>query len=209
MIITVIRVMQIAVLTDEILKEELLSNGGLSNENIQWADTIEKFQYCSADVVIDLLFVKEHVAILQTLLPKLVIINSVEETLAETHTSFIRINGWPTFLKSEVIEASCSDNSIREKTEKIFSLFNKKLEWLPDEIGFITPRVISMIINDDFIALKEGVSTKEEIDTAMKLGTNYPYGPFEWAEKIGVNKINNLLGRLGTKENRYVSFVTI
>ena len=208
MIITVIRIMQIAVLTDESLKEELLSNGVLSNENIQWVTTIKKFQHCSADVFIDLLFEKWHVEILQTLLPKLVIINSVEETLAETHTSFVRINGWPTFLKSELIEASCFSGDNREKTEKVFSLFNKKLEWLPDEIGFITPRVISMIINEAFIALKEGVSTKEEIDTAMKLGTNYPYGPFEWAEKIGIEKLNRLLKELSKRQHRYTSFIS-
>ena len=45
-----------------------------------------------------------------------------------------------------------------------------------------------MIINEAFLALQEGVSTKEEINTAMKLGTNYPLGPFEWVEKIGPYK---------------------
>jgi 3-hydroxybutyryl-CoA dehydrogenase len=80
---------------------------------------------------------------------------------------------------------------------------------VPDEIGFITPRVVSMIINEAFIALKEGVSTKGEIDTAMKLGTNYPYGPFEWAEKIGVEKIKSLLDKLSMQEKRYASFVSV
>jgi 3-hydroxybutyryl-CoA dehydrogenase len=32
------------------------------------------------------------------------------------------------------------------------------------------------------------ISTKAEIDIAMKLGTNYPYGPFEWSEKSGWKK---------------------
>ena len=53
-----------------------------------------------------------------------------------------------------------------------------------------------MIVNEAFIALKEDVSTKNEIDTAMKLGTNYPYGPFEWCEKIGREKIRSLLQQL-------------
>jgi 3-hydroxybutyryl-CoA dehydrogenase len=91
------------------------------------------------------------------------------------------------------------DGQHKQKTEEVFSLFNKKIEWLPDEIGFVTPRIISMIINEAFIALKEGVSSKEEIDTAMKLGTNYPYGPFEWAEKIGMERIDSLLVRLQKK----------
>jgi 3-hydroxybutyryl-CoA dehydrogenase len=138
----------------------------------------------------------------------LVIINGVEDTLAETNSSFVRINGWPTFLKSPIIEASSLIDDNKAKAEEIFFLFNKKLEWLPDEIGFITPRVVSMIINEAFIAWKEGVSTKEEIDTAMKLGTNYPYGPFEWAEKIDVEKIKSLLEKLSHYQERYKPFIS-
>jgi 3-hydroxybutyryl-CoA dehydrogenase len=74
---------------------------------------------------------------------------------------------------------------------------------LPDEPGFITPRVISMIINEAYFALEEGVSTKEEINTAMKLGTAYPYGPFEWAERIGVRNILVLLNRLSKEKSQY------
>ncbi len=37
----------------------------------------------------------------------------------------------------------------------------------------------------------------------MKLGTNYPNGPFEWAEKIGIEKIYLLLQKLAEKEDRY------
>jgi 3-hydroxybutyryl-CoA dehydrogenase len=200
--------MQVAVLTNESLKEELLSNDPVLEEKIIWVDTVEKFLDCRADVFIDLLFQMQHLSILQFFLPNLIIINGVEKTLAETNSSFVRINGWPTFLKSELIEASCADSASREKAEKVFSLFNKKLEWLPDEVGFITPRVICMIINEAFIALKEGVSTKEEIDTAMKLGTNYPYGPFEWAEKIGIERIEGLLNKLNKDHNWYSSFIS-
>ena len=60
-----------------------------------------------------------------------------------------------------------------------------------------------MIINEAYFALEEGVSTKEEIDTAMKLGTNYPYGPFEWAKKIGLKNIFQLLDKLHKTNLRY------
>jgi 3-hydroxybutyryl-CoA dehydrogenase len=65
-----------------------------------------------------------------------------------------------------------------------------------------------MMINEAFIALNEGVSTKEEIDIAMKLGTNYPYGPFEWSEKIGVEKIKSLLEKLNHYQERYKPFIS-
>lgn len=197
--------MQVVVLTDEDLKKELLADTNVSDTGIIWIEDLSQFQnHKEADVFIDLLFEKGHVSVLQKLLPKLVIINSVVETLIETHSSFVRINGWPTFLQSAIIEASSLQEEQKQPTEKIFSLFNKKIEWLRDEPGFVTPRVISMIINEAFISLKEGVSTEGEIDTAMKLGTNYPYGPFEWAEKIGTKKILSLLHRLSKDHIRYI-----
>lgn len=51
--------------------------------------------------------------------------------------------------------------------------------------------------------MEEGISTREEIDIAMKLGTNYPYGPFEWTEKIGIQKIASLLYKLSKNQSRY------
>ena len=45
-----------------------------------------------------------------------------------------------------------------------------------------------MIINEAYFTWEAGTSTKEEIDIAMKLGTGYPYGPFEWGEKIGLSR---------------------
>ena len=101
--------------------------------------------------------------------------------------------------------AEVATNNERNKSagEIIFTALRKKTGWVPDITGFITPRVVAMIINEAYFALEENVSTKEEIDTAMKLGTNYPYGPFEWGQKIGLKNILDLLNNLSTKEKRY------
>src|SRR5215210_7315794 len=57
-------------------------------------------------------------------------------------------------------------------------------------------RVISCIVNEAFLTLQEGVATAEDIDRAMKLGANYPKGPFEWAEEIGAGRILDTLDSL-------------
>ncbi|MDQ3863376.1 MAG: 3-hydroxyacyl-CoA dehydrogenase NAD-binding domain-containing protein [Actinomycetota bacterium] len=57
-------------------------------------------------------------------------------------------------------------------------------------------RVISCIVNEAFLTLSEGVATAEDIDRAMKLGANYPKGPFEWAEEIGAHSIVQRLDAL-------------
>ncbi|MDB5207738.1 MAG: hypothetical protein JWR72_2813 [Flavisolibacter sp.] len=197
--------MQIIILADAVQREEL-SIDILSDAEVLWVHNEKEFlSYKNADAFIDLEFINtpERVSFLAQLLPKLVIINSVTDTLQETDLSFVRINGWSTFLASSLLEGSCTDEDVKHKTEEAFSTLNKRIEWLADEPGFITARVVSMIVNEAFIALGEGVSTVEEINTAMKLGTAYPYGPFEWAEKIGVQNIVTLLTRLGKTQRRY------
>jgi 3-hydroxybutyryl-CoA dehydrogenase len=56
--------------------------------------------------------------------------------------------------------------------------------------------VISCIVNEAFLALSEGVATAEDIDRAMKLGANYPKGPFQWVEEIGARSIVETLDSL-------------
>ena len=60
-----------------------------------------------------------------------------------------------------------------------------------------------MIINEAYFALGEIVGTREDIDTAMKLGTNYPYGPFEWTKLIGLRNIYSLLQEMSRENKRY------
>jgi 3-hydroxybutyryl-CoA dehydrogenase len=60
-----------------------------------------------------------------------------------------------------------------------------------------------MIINEAYLALGEEVSTIPEIDTAMKLGTNYPNGPFEWCDLIGAANVSALLEKLSQQNTRY------
>jgi 3-hydroxybutyryl-CoA dehydrogenase len=197
--------MKIVVLANEALKKELLANGTQPGAELVWIDDVSGFQnHFKADAFIDLLFKKEdrRINMLQQFLPKPVIINSVEHILDDIYPSFVRINAWNGFLSSPIVEASAADEQ-KDSAEKLFAFFNKKIEWLPDEPGFVTARVICMIINEAYISLQEGVSTKQDIDKAMKLGTNYPYGPFEWSEKIGLQNIVSLLNTLATEQPRY------
>ena len=133
---------------------------------------------------------------------KPVFINSTICTLKELDLpeNFNRVNGWLTFINREIWEiATCKEDIVKDIFEK--------LEWkyikVVDEPGLVSARIISMIVNEAFFALGEGVSTKSEIDVAMKLGTNYPYGPFEWGNKIGLQNIVTLLKKLSKKQLRY------
>lgn len=189
--------------TDE-QRKELGDESFRAVEEIIWIEDPEQLSGIRADGYVDLQFTAEPERIkrLKGLLPSVIIVNSVAHTLGDVDTQFIRFGGWNTFLCTPLIEASGREEH-RKKAEAFFDCFNKEVLWLPDDPGFVTPRVISMIINEAFISLGEGVSTREDIDTAMKLGTNYPYGPFEWAEKIGTGKVRELLEAMAHKNKKY------
>jgi 3-hydroxybutyryl-CoA dehydrogenase len=198
--------MQIVVLADDHQKEELLAQGSESSLMVTYITDPAMFtQHSDADAYFDLQFEadEKRITILKQLTTKPVLIANMNGSLNELPENFIRINAWPTFLKRQIIEASASEK-IREEFEKIVILLHKKVEWVADVPGFISARVVSMIINEAYFTLAEEVSSKEETDTAMKLGTNYPYGPFEWSRKIGLPKIVSLLNELGKSQPRYL-----
>ena len=60
---------------------------------------------------------------------------------------------------------------------------------IPDTPGGIGFRVLALIINEAVSALAEGLASQDDLDTAMKLGANYPLGPLEWSELIGLENL--------------------
>jgi len=198
--------MRLVVLANEQLKEELLSAGINDSCKVDWINSSKEFlSYTDADAVIDLLFEQNDYdsTHLNDFVNRPVFVNSMNKTIVEIGLPVIRINAWPGFLKRSVAEVCCGNDSDKNEAEKILSLLNRKAEWLPDVKGFVSARVVSMIINEAYFTLEENVSTKAAIDIAMKLGTNYPYGPFEWSKKIDLKNIATLLTELSITEKRY------
>lgn len=115
------------------------------------------------------------------------------------------INALPTFIHRNLLEVSILKQEQRAQLENIL----KQLQWdfklVNDRVGMVTPRILFMIINEACYTLQEGTASKEDIDTSMKLGTNYPFGPFEWANKIGIKHVYETLEAiyLDTHDERY------
>jgi 3-hydroxybutyryl-CoA dehydrogenase len=84
-----------------------------------------------------------------------------------------------------------SGNQTSLNTQKIIHDFIIHLGKTPvaskDSPGFIVNRILMPMINEAIFALSEEVATPEDIDTAMKLGTNQPLGPLELADFIGLD----------------------
>lgn len=114
-------------------------------------------------------------------------------------------NGLPTFINRPVLEVSLWRQDDEAVLKKICNSLNTEYLVVDDRVGLVTPRVVCMIINEAYYTVMEGTATREDIDMAMKLGTNYPYGPFEWCQRIGIKHIYELLEALyeDTKDERY------
>ena len=191
--------MQIVVTAEDKKWEELVNSCAFTNW-IRVASCADFSQHADADAFFNL---EDDAAMKDyTSISKPVFINSVIETFNESSlpANVFRINGWSTFLSRPVWEIA---GKINESIISILEQIGKKANAVADEPGFVAARIVSMIINEAYFALGDEVSSKSEIDTAMKLGTNYPHGPFEWAEKIGLNNIHLLLKKLSNIDKRY------
>ena len=160
----------------------------------------------AADFVLDLDFSPEplHIAALAALPIPLILVNAVSTPLhlLGSDPRFARINAWNTFLQRPLAEVVAAPSLIDAVTA-FCTAWGKTPEFLPDLPGMPSARVVSMIVNEAYLAWGQGVSTREAIDVAMRLGTNYPLGPFEWGTRIGLSHICELLEALAQDNPLY------
>lgn len=205
--------MTIVVITEAKTEKDLAASfPAPGNKWILVRTAAEAAAYPGADAYIDLDFVNEpaRVDILSRLLPGPVLVNAVVFTLEEIGSPFVRINGWPGFLERTIHELAIlkelSDDRLTKLKDQLTGLYEKlgrEYRLVPDTPGMISGRILATIINEAYYTWEEEVSTKEEIDIAMKLGTNYPLGPFEWGQRIGLEKVTDLLTALSKNNGRY------
>ncbi|MDQ3571371.1 MAG: 3-hydroxyacyl-CoA dehydrogenase NAD-binding domain-containing protein [Actinomycetota bacterium] len=62
----------------------------------------------------------------------------------------------------------------------------------------ILTRIIAQLVNEASFAVEEGVGSRGDIDTAMRLGLNHPKGPFEWLAELGAERIVTTLDELSS-----------
>jgi 3-hydroxybutyryl-CoA dehydrogenase len=71
--------------------------------------------------------------------------------------------------------------------------------------GLVLGRILAQLVNEAHFAVGQGVARPEDCDTAMRLGFNWPLGPFEWAQAIGLKRVVWILDSLHRQlgEERY------
>ncbi len=115
------------------------------------------------------------------------------------------MNCLPTFIDRPLKEVSVYDETDLPKLRELMEKLGWEYQLVNDRVGMVTPRVICMIINEACFTVQEGTATIQDIDKSMQLGTAYPFGPFKWADKIGVKDVFEVLDALyeDTRDERY------
>jgi 3-hydroxybutyryl-CoA dehydrogenase len=101
----------------------------------------------------------------------------------------------------EIAAGLRSEAETIEDASWFFQAVGKETELVSDSAGLVLPRILCLIINEAITVLSEGLATREDIDRAMKLGTNYPYGPLEWADRIGLDLVEQILEGILREQN--------
>ena len=144
----------------------------------------------------------------------IILSSSITVTAAE-QASWLRhpgrlvgISALPTLISQKLIEVAIpvvTSRSSVKAAQAFFSTLGKEVVVVQDRIGMVMPRILCALINEAYFAVMENIAHPHDIDAAMKLGANYPFGPVEWAEKIEIHQVFHVLEALHTdlREERY------
>jgi len=96
-------------------------------------------------------------------------------------------------------------NQALELAQTYFRAHGHHTLLLPDQPGGVGFRILALLINEAVSALAEGVASPADLNRAMRLGTGYPLGPLEWAERLWLKPVLRALEGLQAElgEDRY------
>ena len=104
----------------------------------------------------------------------------------------------------EVVKGRQTSEATYEKVSRFLRMINKKAILINESPGNVSTRILIPLINEACEILMEGVASISDIDETMKETTGYVYGPFEIADKMGLDKIlkymDNLYQEYGDKK---------
>lgn len=97
------------------------------------------------------------------------------------------MNPVPVMQLVELIRGAATSEATYQSTRGLAERMGKTSVVSRDFPGFIVNRILIPMLNEACFALMEGLGTAEDIDTAMRLGTNQPMGPLQLADFIGLD----------------------
>ncbi len=183
--------------SDIVLK--VVNKSDLSKANLNYFDVIFDLNFDDAP----------DLSVYSGFTGKAVFVSAVKMQLAGIaplkNSLLIGFNALPTFINRSLFEVSLADKKNETILQEIMPALGWTAKLVDDRVGMVTPRLVYMIINEAYYTVQEGTASKGDIDLGMKLGTNYPMGPFEWCEKTGIRNVYEVLEAIhnDTRDERY------
>jgi 3-hydroxybutyryl-CoA dehydrogenase len=115
------------------------------------------------------------------------------------------VAAWPTLLEREMLETSLFRPEDAPALATVCASLGTTYGIVADRVGLATPRLVCTLINEACYALQESGASPQALDTTLKLSAQQPFGPFAWANRIGIGRIYETLEALwnDTHEARY------
>ena len=101
---------------------------------------------------------------------------------------------------AEIVDTPEVSDDALALAQELFATLGKGVVLLENLPGLYLGRVVCSIVNEAVTAVHEDVATPDDIDLAMRLGTNYPIGPIAWGREIGGARATRILRRLAEAE---------
>lgn len=100
----------------------------------------------------------------------------------------------------EIVDTDEVSDEALALAQEFFESIGKGVVLVESHPGLFLGRVVGSIVNEAMIAVHDEVATPDDVDVAMRLGTNYPIGPIAWGREIGGARVARILSRVAEEE---------
>lgn len=196
---------------DKLIEKKVVTqNKGEILSKISYTEELKDFSDC--DVIIE--------AVIENLNEKKKVFERIgpyisEKTILASNTSSISITALAAGLKNpdkflgihffnpvplmnliELVRGVRTSQATVDKGIELSRTIGKEFVVVNDSPGFVTTRIIAMLVNEGAFEYSENLASKEDIDKALKLGGNFPMGPLTLGDLIGLDTVVNIMDTL-------------
>jgi 3-hydroxybutyryl-CoA dehydrogenase len=100
----------------------------------------------------------------------------------------------------EIVDAESTSDDALELAQDVFESIGRSVVLVENSAGLFLGRTIGSVVNEAVTVVDSHIASAEDVDLAMRLGTNYPQGPLEWGREIGGDRIVRILQRVAGAE---------
>lgn len=100
----------------------------------------------------------------------------------------------------EIVDADATSDDALALAQEMFEATGRGVVLVENVPGLFLGRVIGSIVNEAVAAVDDAIASAEDVDLAMRLGTNYPVGPIAWGREIGGRRIARILRAVAERD---------